>query len=86
MGETKWVTFDTDYNGYTYPPKKIDKWLGPKVGIMKAYVTSINAGPGESYFFVMIDGKLQSVTENEWKGYLKDSAMTNSPKPEVIKK
>jgi len=53
---------------------------------MKAYVTSINAGPGESYFFVMIDGKLQSVTENEWKGYLKDSAMTNSPKPEVIKK
>ena len=86
MGETKWITFDSDFNGFTYPPKKIDKWLGYKPGIMVGNVTAITAGPGESYFFVMIDGKLQSVAEADWKTYMKNSAMTNKPSAEVIKK
>ena len=86
MGETKWITFDSDFNGFTYPPKKIDKWLGVKPGIMVGNVTAITAGPGESYFFVMIDGKMQSVAEADWKKYMKDSAMTNKPSAEVIKK
>ena len=86
MGETKWITFDTDFNGFTYPPAKINKWLGPKPGLMKANITAITAGPGESYFFVMVEDKLQSISESDWKNYLKDSSMTNKPTAVVIKK
>jgi hypothetical protein len=85
MGLTKWVTFHTDYKGHTYPPNKIEKWLGVKPGMMKYYLTSIVAAPGESYFFVMIGGQLQSVTETAWNIYLKDAEMTSNATPEEIK-
>ncbi|MCB0479637.1 MAG: hypothetical protein KDC84_15830, partial [Crocinitomicaceae bacterium] len=88
-GLTKWITFDSEFNGYTYPPDKINKWLGDKPGIMKDRVTSIDAQPGQAYYYVMVgDGylKLQSVTKEEWNKYLKDRNMVSSSKPEVISK
>lgn len=88
-GTTKWITFDTDFNGFTYPQKKIDKWLGDKPGLMQDRVITINAQPGESYYYVMVGDsyvKLQGVTKKDWDSYIKNSNMTYPDAPVVIKK
>jgi hypothetical protein len=88
-GTRKWITFDSDYNGHTYPPNKINKWLGEKPGLMKDRVNTIDAQSGETYYFIMVGDsyiKLHSITKSEWIEYIKNENMTWPDKPKVIQK
>jgi hypothetical protein len=88
-GLFKWMALDTYYPKYPYKKEKIDKFFGPKPGIMKFTINSLEVEIGKQYYFTChasdeSNSTCESITKTQWETELKNAGVGLGFKPIVL--